>query len=78
MISHLESFKQEFSRLKADEYLHFCKQITAEVRAIEDCSSREEALSALLKVIRWFHERALSETEVRGALETIEMLLRAL
>ena len=71
-------FKQEFARLKADEYLLFCKQITDEVRAIEHHASRDEALSALLKVIRWFHDRALSEAEVRGALETIEMILRAL
>jgi hypothetical protein len=75
---HLDAFKQEFSRLKADEYLNYCKQMTDQVRSIQDHSARDEALTALLKVIRWFNDRGIAESEVRGALDTIEMILRAL
>lgn len=76
MNAHLATFKKQFAHIGVIEYLDHCRQITAAVRAIEHPGAREEALTALLQVIRWFHRRDMNPDDVAKQLHIIEERLQ--
>ena len=75
MASQFDAFKQEFARMPLEQYVEQCKLMTAEVRQIADPAAREEGLNALLKVVRWYHNRCESMEEIIAQLEMIQRLL---